>query len=135
MKWIITVLIIACSANGVCQQKITDTTAISLIKQIAAYNVFESEILGDNDAISLQFERFTKLKAILTNEQFFKLAMTHRNGVVRAYAYYHCFEIKKELKDFDRLINRLKKDKTKIKTVIGCLGRVHPINRFFSFAD
>lgn len=135
MKWIITAAGIFYFTIALSQNKITDTAAITLIKEIAVHNIYESEILGDGDSESVQYVRFERLKKRLIPEQFFHLALTHKNGVVRAYAYLFCIANKDQLPHFDKLISKLKKDKTKIKTVSGCLGRIKPVNQLFGYAD
>lgn len=93
-------------------------TKEELIQKIIDYNVFESNCVGIACSPSEQFNRFEKLKSLISEKELIELSK-HKEPVIRAYA---STELIKKDKEVIKLFSfEIDKNET-VETQDGCIG-------------
>jgi len=90
-----------------------------VVEELEAYNVVESEYVGDGGYASEQWKRYNQLKEIATMDQLVALT-DYANPVVRCYAF-RALAAKNSDQVFPILLAHLQ-DTTRVETLSGCLG-------------
>lgn len=95
--------------------------AVKLIaKKMARHNIYESYTVGFSGTISTQYELFSRLVKVASDQELLELADFYRNPVVRIYAL-KALKAKGE-KIPEALINRFDKDSSHVQILNGCIG-------------
>ena len=93
-------------------------TKEELIQKMIDYNVFESDCVGIVCSPSEQFNRFEKLKSLISEKELFELSK-HKEPVIRAYA---ATELVKNHKEVIQLFSFEINKNENVETQDGCLG-------------
>jgi hypothetical protein len=107
-----------CSRFAFAQTNISDS-ALSVVRQLATHNTFESEYVGFAGSPSRQFALMHKLQDIATDQELFSLTK-HGNAVVRVYAFIALCRVHSKLAD--KAYQQLSKDQATVSTLTGCIG-------------
>jgi hypothetical protein len=127
---ILSIILILSSSKGFTQKTISDTAALNLIQKISTHNTWESDLIGPDGDSSNQYKNFEALAKILSKEQMLDLLKNHKSRVIKFYVF---DELKnKKIEISNTLLKKLKRDKTKISTLFGCMRRKHTLATFFN---
>ena len=109
-----------------CQESKIDSVAI-IVQQMAMHNIYEiSSSVGFTGKLSVQYQHFERLLSIASNDQLLQFAKSHMNPVARLYCYQALR--KRKVSVPEDLAQQLKKDNTKVMTMMGCIADRIPVN-------
>ena len=112
--------------NSFAQKKNTNTLS-NTIKEIAAFNIYETTCtVGYAGDASSQYQRFILLTSLATTQQLIMLATKHKNPVVRLYSFQ---ALKKRNIDIPALLtDKFKCDQDEVISLQGCLAENTKVN-------
>jgi hypothetical protein len=105
-----------------------NTEVASVVKEIAKYNVVESESVGDGGGLSVQWRRFEKLNSIASDVELRALT-NDTNAVVRCYSF-HALALRKDSALFSILLRHLN-DIKEVSTLSYDVGGADKVGDYF----
>lgn len=119
------ILLLFISGLATAQQRVSKDVQ-KIVNTIAARNVYESERVGFAGSPSGQYKKMKELKKKATVSELIFLARSHKNGVVKIYAWQalqsNPHVTNKDKKTIEGLHNQLMHDTTRVSTLMGCVG-------------
>ena len=111
-------------------QELPKDSLTALISDMACSNVYEaSYTVGFTGEVSKQIQRFERLTTLATEQQLLTLAETHRNAVVRLYAFQALKKGRKVIPG--PLLQQFRNDRTVVRELKGCVAKEKPVNLLF----
>lgn len=118
--FLITAIFFAIAGNASAQQIPSDSLQV-LLAEMAKSNVYEtSAFVGFAGSVSLQNQRYERMKEIASQEELQEIASQNNNAVVRLYAFKALVE--RKLTVPEKLLEKFHQDRSIVKTLHGCLA-------------
>lgn len=128
---IIFVVLLMLGAYGGFAQNVTNKNFSKTIKEIAAFNIYETTCtVGFSNMPSTQYERFKLLASHANDEDLILLAGTHKNAVVRLYAFQALK--KREIEMPASIVEKFKNDVSEVISLQGCLAENTRVNQLLN---
>ena len=123
----ICVLLFLFGAYSGLAQHVPINTFLKTVEEMAAFNIYETTCtVGYSNSYSTQYERYKFLTQV-NSEDLILLASTHKNPVVRLYAFQ---AIKKRNIEIPQaLIEKFKNDASEVISLQGCLAENTTVNK------